>query len=169
MNKDPFDDFKEVKIDASVSNSVLENSMKKINPKLLPLGLKYGALFTGSIFLSLIICPQRGVGFLRSDYSFFHHILHQSEILCGLYCGFMFFMTTHLLTFFLLSHFERVKLVKTFSYLPVVFFSGFFGFSMTSVFSDAQFGVSYNLSWILVVCLSYVVLNYSYSQKYSKR
>lgn len=169
MNYDSFEKYEEIKTKPSLSENVLKASSKKMNPKLLALSLKYGVVFISSIFLSLVICPQKGVGLFRDEHPFFHHILHQSEILCGLYCGLVFFLTTHLLTFFLLTHFERLKIIKSFSYLPVLFIGGFYGFSMTSIFSTSQMGVSYNLSWITVVGLSYFVLNHSYSNKLHKR
>jgi len=106
MNNGSFEKYEALKTKASLSEKILKSSSEKMNPKLHALSLKYGVVFISSIFLSLIICPQKGVGLIRNELPFFHHILHQSEILCGLYCGLVFFLTTHLLTFFLLTHFE---------------------------------------------------------------
>ena len=172
MSNDPFDKYSEVKPRESLSLKILKNSSDRVNPKLAPLSFKYGLIFTFSILFSLFICPQKGVGLFRTDFPFFHHLLHQSEVLCGLYCGLLFFLTTHLLTFFILNRFERIKIIKSYSYLPILFMSGFFGISMTSMFSaaasNANFGYTYNLSWIAVVALSYLILNISYSQNLKK-
>lgn len=165
MNKDPFKDFDKAPVKQGVSQKVILNSKKIINPDSLNLSLKYSSLFIITIFFSLAVCPQKGVGIFGSNFPLFHHILHQSEILCGLYCGFVFFITTHLLTFFLLNHFERVKIVKYVSYLPALFMSAFFGLSMTSIFSNTGFGWSYNLSWLFVVGASYYLANHLFLRK----
>ncbi len=166
MNENPFDVFESKSVRPELSNKILKTSSQRLNPGFLYLSIKYGALFISSVFLSLSICPQRGVGLFGNDFPLFHHLLHQSQILCGLYCGLMFFLTTHLLAFFLLTHFERLKIVSTFSYLPLIFVSGFFGLSMTSVFSKAHFDISYSLSWIAIVGLCYVFLNYQHTRRF---
>jgi len=159
MTKDPFENFNTASVRASTSVKVLNESAAKINPKSLNLALKYGALFTISIFFSLSVCPQKGVGFLNTDFPFFHHLLHQSEVLCGLYCGFVFFTTTHLLTFFLLTHFEKVKITKHLSFLPAILTSAFWGLSMTSLFSNSTLGWRYNISWLLIIAVFYTAAN----------
>jgi len=169
MSIDPFKDFEETPVRPDVSKKVMLNSKRVINPDFLNLSLKYSLIFITTVFFSLAICPQKGVGLFRKDLPLFHHILHQSEMLCGLYCGFLFFTTTHLLTFFLLSHFERVKIVKHVSYLPALFISAFFGLSMTSIFSSTGFGLSYNLSWIFIVGASYYLANQLFLRKIQRR
>ncbi|MGH1467732.1 MAG: hypothetical protein ACRBBP_02485 [Bdellovibrionales bacterium] len=159
MSDNPFKNFEEASVKPKISNNVIKLANNKINPNTMTLSLKYGALFIITIFFSLAICPQRGVGFIRDDFPLFHHLLHQSEVLCGLYCGFIFFLTTHLFAFFLLTHFERLKIVKTASFLPALFMSAFFGLSMTSVFSTESLGWTYNLSWIFIVGSSYYISN----------
>lgn len=169
MSENPFDKYEEFKVSDKIKKSVLKTSSAKMNPSLTSVTLKYGLTFLSSLILSLSLCPQRGVGLFGNESPFFHHLLHQSEVLCGLYCGLVFFLTTHLLTFLFLSHFERLKIIKHFTFVPILFMSGFFGFSMTSFFSDFEFGISYNLSWIAVIALSYVGLNYFYSEKLNSR
>lgn len=165
MNNNAFDKYESKSVNPQLSDRILKTSSEKINPSLFNLSFKYGALFISSIFLSLSICPQRGVGLFSNDLPFFHHFFHQNEILCGLYCGLVFFLTTHLLTFLLLNPFERLKVVHKFSYLPLIFISIFFGFSMTSIFSKSRFGLGYNLSWILIVGLLYFLFNQIYFKK----
>ena len=96
MTHDPFENFEKVDVDQQIKQSVLQKSKAKMNPKVRDVSLKYSLLFVSSVFLSLIVCPQRGVGFLRESYPFFHHLLHQSEMLCGLYCGLVSVSYTHL-------------------------------------------------------------------------
>jgi|GEM_PF-2311196 len=166
MTHDPFEKFQEVSVDQNIKTSVLQRSKSLINPKVKDVAFKYSVLFACSIFLSLIICPQRGVGFLRDSYPFFHHLLHQSKVLCGLYCGFVFYATTHVLSFFLLTHFERLVLIKKVTYLPIIFISAFFGLSMTSLFSGLTLSASYFLAWISVAFFGYMVLNFWYKSSY---
>jgi len=166
MTYDPFENFKDTPVDQNIRQSVLQTSKAQMSPKVRDVALKYSLLFACSIFLSLIICPQRGVGFLRESYPFFHHLLHQSEALCGLYCGFVFYATTHVLSFFLLTHFERLVLIKRITYLPIIFISAFFGLSMTSLFSDLALSASYFLAWISVAFFGYMVLNFYYKSSY---
>lgn len=159
MIDDPFKNFNEASVKPETAREVLKTSSSKLDPSSSILSLKYGVLFIITLLFSLSVCPQRGVGFLRDDLPFFHHLLHQSELLCGLYCGFVFFITTHLLTFLLLNHFEKVKIVKHVSFVPALFMSAFFGLSMTSIFSNSNLGWTYNFSWLSVVGLSYYTVN----------
>lgn len=166
MTHEPFEKFQEMSVDQNIKKSVLQRSKSLINPKVKDVAFKYSVLFACSIFLSLIICPQRGVGFLRDSYPFFHHLLHQSEVLCGLYCGLVFYATTHALSFFLLTHFERLVLIKKITYLPLLFISLFFGLTMTSFFSSLELSPSYFTSWISIAFTGYLLTSFWYKNSY---
>ena len=166
MSEDPFKKYQEAKVPQFVKEKVYESSISLIKPKLVSVVFKYILLFCTSIIFSLMICPQRGVGILSDSYPFFHKLLHQSEILCGLYCGFMFFITTHVLSFSLLNHFERLVIVRKVSYLPVLMMTLFFGLSMTSFFSNLELSSYYFSSWILLVMAFYLALTFYYNKAY---
>lgn len=166
MTHDPFAKYREVTVDHNTKRIVLKKSELLMNPKIKDVSLKYSLLFVGSIFLSLIVCPQRGVGLFRESYPFFHHLLHQSEVLCGLYCGLVFYTTTHVLSFFLLTHFERLVLVKKITYLPLLFISLFFGLTMTSLFSNLELSPYYFVSWISIAFTGYLTLSLWYKNSY---
>jgi len=166
MSLNPFENFKAQTVDPSVEKKVLLQSKSFMTPKVQNVALRYSVFFVSSIFFSLTICPQRGVGFLRDSYPLFHHLLHQSEILCGLYCGLVFYSTTHLMSFFLLTHFERLVLVKKITYLPLVFISLFFGLSMTSSFSNLELSPTYFTSWICAALSGFMLLNSRYKKSY---
>lgn len=168
-NKKTFDDFQEVKVKTSLNHKVLLDAKKNISPDAKILIFKYSSLFIFSCFISLMICPQRGLSLSSYNFNFIHHFFHQSEILCGLFCGAVFFITTHLLTFILLTHFERVSIVKNFTFLPMITISLFFGLSMTTVFSNADVSLRYSTSWILVTFSLYLLSIKFYKEIYFRQ
>ena len=168
MSDNPFNKYNEIEVSKKITDSVIHTSKQVMNPDIGGVALKYVLLFSSSILFSLIICPQRGVGFLRDSYPLFHHLLHQSEVLCGLYCGFTFFVTTHVLSFFILTHFERLVVVRRVSYLPMFLMTLFFGLSMTSFFSNLELSTSYFTSWFIVVTIGYMSLTFYYRNSYTK-
>lgn len=149
-----FDNFEPKEASKTLSDKILNESKSYIEPPLQKVVFKYLALFSVSILFSLVVCPQNGVGLLRSDFPIYHSIFHNNMLLCGLYCGFMFFATTHLISFYFLSHFERVVLFKKVGYLPVIAMSVFFAFSMTPLFTIVDFSLLYAISWLTVMSLA---------------
>ena len=143
-----FDNFEPKEVPAILSNKILQESEDYIKPPLQRTILKYLAVFLVSILFSLVICPQNGVGLLRIEFPIYHSIFHSNMLLCGFYCGFAFFATTHLISFYLLNHFERVLLFKKVGYLPVIAMSLFFAFSMTPIFSSVDFSLLYTFGWL---------------------
>ncbi len=143
-----FDNVKPVEVSKILSNKILKNSKNYIEPPVNKVLLKYLGVFILSIFFSLVVCPQNGVGLLRDNFPIYHSFFHHNMLICGLYCGFMFFVTTHLVSFYLLSHFERIVIYKKMGYLPVVCMSLFFAFSMTPLFASAGFSVLYSIGWL---------------------
>lgn len=165
IKKDSFDNYKSTSAPSDLAAKVLKQNQETINPNSYLLSFKYLGLFITSIFLSLYICPQRGFVVFRNSFPFFHNILHYSEVLCGLYCGAVFFSTTHVLTFFLLSRFERIKIIRKISYLPLMVLSAFFGLTMFSSSADTGLGFTYSITWITVVLFLYFIFNNLYSNK----
>ncbi len=150
MSNRSFDTVKECNTPLKLKEKVYKKSIELINPPFAKVATKYSVLFLVSIFFSLVVCPQKGVSFVRESFPVFHHILHQSPILCGVYCALIFFFTTHIISFLLLSHFERISLFKNSKgFLPLIWLSLFFGLSMTPYFSKMQMGYTYDLTWIL--------------------
>jgi len=143
-----FDDFDPKDVPITLSNKILQDSNDYIEPPLQRTILKYLGIFLVSILFSLVICPQNGVGLLRIEFPIYHSIFHSNMLLCGFYCGFVFFATTHLISFYLLNHFERVVLFKKVGYLPAIAMSLFFAFSMTPIFSFVDFSLLYAFGWL---------------------
>ena len=131
-----------------LSEKILDKSTKYIEPELKSVFFKYSGVFLLSIFFSLFVCPQNGIGFLRSDFPLYHSLFHHNMLLCGLYCGFVFFVTTHLISFYFLTRFERIVIFKQLSYLPVSCMSLFFAFSMFPAFTEVNFSFLYGVGWV---------------------
>ncbi len=121
------------------------------NPPMERVIFKYVSVFIVTGFISLFLCPQKGVGFLENNYPLFFHTLHSRKFLCGLYCGSFFLAITHITTLLVLSHYERLKIFTTLWNLPRILFSLFFGGFMLVSDDLYKFNFFYNLSWLLVV------------------
>lgn len=142
-----FDPSQKAEVSAELDKKILSAMRSVVSPDPKYLFFKYTSLFIFSTFISLIFCPQKGFSLSGFNLDLVHHLFHQSEILCGIFCGSVFFISTHFLSFMLLSHFERLTIVRKFSVFPLIAFSAFFGFSMTSIFSSVDAPLIYNLSW----------------------
>ena len=142
-----FDTIEPREVSKKISDKVLNKSLSYIEPSATYVLFKYSGLFILSILFSLIVCPQNGVGLIRTNFPIYHSIFHNNMLICGLYCGFMFFATTHLVSFYILNHFERLIIFKKRGYLPNVCMSLFFAFSMTPFFSVVSFSVLYFIGW----------------------
>ena len=164
MSNNPFNQYEEVEVSENIKKRVHNFSSELMNPKTKTVFFKYVFLFICSLFLSLAVCPQRGVGLFGGSYPIFHKLLHHSQILCGLYCGFIFFITTHVLSFFLMGHFERLVVVRRVSYLPPLLMSLFFALSMTPFYSTLELSISYFTSWLSVVVVGYMSLTIYYNK-----
>ena len=112
---------------------------------------KYIFVFILAGFISLFLCPQKGVGFLKNSYPLFFHALHSSKFLCGLYCGFFFFLITHVTTLCVLNHYEKLGIFTKLWIFPHGLFSLFFGGFMLVSEDLNNFSIIYNLSWLLAV------------------
>ncbi len=150
-----FDKVKSLDVPNHLSKKIINYSKFYIEPSVKKVALKYFGLFFFSIFISLVICPQNGVGLLRESFPIYHHIFHNNLLLCGLYCGFMFFVTTHILSFYILNHYERVVVLRKIGYMPILFMSVFFAFSMTPLFSMVEFSLIYTFGWLGISFSSY--------------
>ena len=148
-----FDNIEPKEVPAKLSDKILNNSSRHIEPSITKVLIKYLGIFTISIFFSLIVCPQNGVGLLRTNFPIYHSFFHNNLLLCGLYCGFMFFITTHLVSFYLLNHFERIVIFKKMGYLPAICLSTFFAFSMTPFFTIVDFSLLYTIGWLGIAVL----------------
>ncbi len=150
-----FNTIQPLKVSSSVSKKILADSKVFIEPPTIRVLLKYAVLFIFSIFISLVICPQNGVGLLRENFPIYHHIFHNNLLVCGLYCGAVFFITTHLVSIYILNHYERVLILNNLGYIPIILMSTFFAFSMTPYFSITEFSMLYTIGWLGVALFSY--------------
>ncbi len=148
-----FDTIEPKEVPAKLSDKILNNSSRHIEPPITKVLIKYLGVFTVSIFFSLIVCPQNGVGLLRTNFPIYHSFFHHNLLICGVYCGLMFFVTTHLVSFYLLNHFERMVIFRKMGYLPAICLSSFFAFSMTPIFTIVDFSFLYSMGWLGVVFL----------------
>ncbi len=143
-----------------VSEQILVSAKTYMNPSLSRVALKYVAFFAASIFLSLAICPQSGISFIRSEFPLFHKFLHQNILLCGMYCAFVFFFTTHTLAFLFLNRFEKMVFSRRLIFLPLIPLSLSFGMFM--VFSPVEvFGhfwnKPYTVTWLATAFVLFVI------------
>ena len=128
------------------------NRMKEYtNPSTGKIVFKYILVFILAGLVSLFLCPQRGVGFLKDNYPLFFHFLHSNKFLCGFYCGTFFFLITHISTLLVLNHYERIGIFKRLWILPHGLFSVAFGGLMLISEDIHNFSIVYNLSWLLAV------------------
>ena len=143
---------KEVKPPSDLTAKIRAHSELYIKPNLLSVFFKYFSLFTLMAFVSLALCPQKGLGFMDSSkYLFFFDFLHSNPVLCGLYCGVFFFTTTHVVSLMYLNHFERLWLSKKLRYLPHTIYAFCFGLFMFVSNDHMNFKWTYNLAWIAVI------------------
>ncbi len=134
-----------------LSETIKSKMNEYTNPHLERVVLKYIFVFLPAGFISLFLCPQKGLGFLENNYPLFFHILHSNKLLCGLYCGSFFFLITHITALCVLNHYEKLGIFKKLWILPHGLFSFFFGGFMLVSEDVYNFSVVYNLSWLLAV------------------
>lgn len=135
----------------NITQNVFRNMKSYVHPSLSYVFFKYSIIFVFAATLSLFLCPQKGFGFLNHDYPLFFHFLHKNLLVCGLYCGLFFASLTHLLSLSLMTHFERLKLNLTLTFVPHIWFAIFFGFLMMVGDSHYNLSLAYNVGWILAV------------------
>ncbi len=143
----------------SLDKIVLSRSKKVITPSNLYITIKYSLLFCASIFFSLLVCPQFGLG-LRNKYPLFNHFFHQNQIICALYCATIFFLSTHFLVYMGLNRFEKIVLHKKNPFLPVITFSvSFGGFMFFSNNIVTKPDLSFTLVWSIFILISYLAFH----------
>lgn len=160
------DSRQEIQPSESLNLKIKSQSQRFITPNLKVVFFKYFSLFSLMALISLALCPQKGLGLVKSsEYLFFFDFLHSNPTLCGLYCGLFFFSSTHLVSFMYLNHFERLWLTKKLWYLPHTIYSFCFGFFMLLSNDHMNFKWSYNLSWAAVVFLGLSLFTYLQKSK----
>ncbi len=137
---------------------ILSKSKKIITPSNLYITIKYTLLFFASIFLSLLVCPQFGLG-LRNKYPLFHYFFHKNQIICAIYCAITFFLSTHLLVYIGLNHFEKIALHKKNPLTPVMAFALSFGGFMFFSNNTMKLNLSFILVWSTFVLGSYLAFH----------
>jgi|FLYM01.1.fsa_nt_gi hypothetical protein len=137
-----------------LSQKVMNAARTHLSPAPEKVLAKYLGLFVGSIFLSLTLCPQSGVSFLRDDFPLFHHFFHQNMILCAAYCASVFFFTTHVLSFLILNRYEKLTFSRKLQFVPIATLSAAFGvlmFLSPANSRDHFWDLSYVSAWLLVM------------------
>lgn len=146
----------EITPSVKTSKRIIDLARKHLQPSLPFVSLKYCAFFLLSIFVSLSLCPQSGVSFLREDFPLFQQFLHQNIVLCGAYCAIMFFFTTHFLAFILLNRYEKKVFSQRLTYLPGFLLALSFGvFMMMSPGNMAGhfWNMTYVATWLITAGL----------------
>lgn len=146
----------EVSPSMETSKKILNQARGHLQPSLSFVSLKYCVLFVFSVFISLSLCPQSGVSFLRDDFPLFQQFLHQNIVLCGAYCAMMFFFTTHFLAFILLNRYEKKVFSRRLTYLPGLLLALSFGIFMAispENLATHFWSVAYISTWLITVGL----------------
>lgn len=111
------DDFKEFletpaeKPAAPARASLFQTVRQDLNPSSFHVFLKILTLhlFAGS--LTLLVCPQFGVGPLGGGHGLMHYFMQLGNAVCALFCGAFFFIGTALLSFLFLRP-EDLKIAR---------------------------------------------------------
>ncbi len=139
-----------LEIPNALNEKILSSMKSYVKPDLKFVGLKYSIIFIFSGLVSLLLCPQKGVGFLE-EYPLFFHSLHSNVLLCGLYCGVFFAGLTHVSAMIFLNYFERLTIYSSLKFLPHAWSAVFFGGFMFLGEDFYRLDLYYNLAWVLAV------------------
>lgn len=113
--------------------------------------------------LTLVLCPQFGLGATLWGEEIVHHIFHQSPLLCGAYCGFVYLGASSFLTGLVLPRdylriLEELKIVR-FS-IGVIMVMAILGLARLKV-GSIETSASYIGAWLVVGFLSYVLMSHA--------
>lgn len=142
-----------------LSAKIIKKSQRTIQPSDLHVLLKYSLLFCASAILSLLFCPQYGIGFFEKNYPLFFHYLHSNNILCGVYCGLLFVVFTHGLSLLSCTYFERQFFLKKYTFLPFLLMGGAYAIFMSIGRGSYSWDIKYQMSWIIIVIVGLIFFN----------
>ncbi len=149
-----------------LKNLILNKAHHYIEPAKPSLLFKYTSLMILSFLLSLMICPQFGFSFFETQIPFYHSFFHQQAFLCGAFCASVLFFTTHGLSFFFLTHYEKLKMNQDLFKYPILVFVFIFGILMLPLpGKNEQIDISYITAWILILSILLFISKKSSTKK----
>jgi hypothetical protein len=113
-SKNDFKSFVQEKGEAFESSSLLANihaEIARTTPSLKKVLIKLGLVHLGASLLSLIACPQFGIGFISYGHNLMHYFMQISETYCYILCGAFYLASTIVVARFVLT-FDEWLVIK---------------------------------------------------------
>ena len=132
-------------VPAEVSTKILSRAKQVLDPRLASLSLRLFIIHVFASSLTLIFCPQFGIGPLGGDMGWMSFVMALDPWVCSLVCGSIFLGSTSLACQFLLRPEELRKLLRHGVWLfPVV---GGVSLGLLMLFSAEFSGLFLTLVW----------------------
>jgi hypothetical protein len=147
------------KIKNSLHNRIL-NEIRIDNTPLLNIFLKYFIINLAAGSLTLLICPQFGIGPLNGSHGVSHYFMQFGGWACGLFCASVFFVSSHLFSLAILHRRELRRLYRNPSSIPLTIALTLFIFMSTGFtinFDPMFFRFDFIATWIFAgLALTYL-------------
>ncbi len=146
-------------IKTSLTNRIL-TEIKIDNTPILQIFAKYFVVNLGAGSLTLLVCPQFGIGPLGGGHGIAHHFMQFGMWACGLFCASVFFISSHMLSLALLHRRELRRIYNFKISIPLAIALSLLILMSTGYtinFDPMFFRFDFIVGWILAaVMLTYV-------------
>ena len=141
-------------------SSVLNKLLRKLNPSFTKTFFIHLSILFSAGLLTLLVCPQFGMGGILFGHHFIHFIASGGQVLCGIFCASVYFLSAMSLShIFLPASYKRTiqHHAGVFAFSVPAILMGIMMLSAAAIGQFAVMGFIFCLSWYLASLIIHFV------------